>query len=111
MFRFGHARGAAFRCVSLCAIVAALGGAAELQENLSGIDVVSYRGADEEYKGGTLTFGKYLNPDVLLSYVHSIDDQTGSFVSLEYFLKGFKLDTVYGKRNQTGVGIGWVKDY
>jgi hypothetical protein len=92
-------------------MVAALG-AAELQKNLSAVDVVSYRGADEEYKGGTLTFGKYLNPDVLLSYVHSIDDQAGSFVSLEYFLKGsFKVDTVYGKRNQTGLGIGWVKDY
>jgi hypothetical protein len=46
-------------------------GAAELQKNLQGIDVVSYKGADQSSKAGTLTFGKYLSPEVLLSYVYS----------------------------------------
>ena len=92
-------------------MVAALG-AAEIQKNVSGIDVVSYQGSNAQNKSGTFTFGKYLNPDVLLSYVYAVDDQTASFVSLEYFLKGnFKVDTVYGRRNQTGLGFGWIKDY
>lgn len=92
-------------------MVAALG-AAELQKNVSGIDVVSYKGSDNQNESSTLTFGKYLNPDVLLSYVYAIDDQAGSFLSLEYFLKGnFKVDTLYGRRNQTGLGLGWAKDY
>lgn len=92
-------------------MMAALG-AAELQKNISGIDVVSYLGSDKTDESGTLTVGKYLSPDVLLSYVYAIDDQSSSFASLEYFLKGnFRLNTVYGKRNQTGLGIGWARDY
>ena len=92
-------------------MVAALG-AAQLQKNLSGIDVVQFQGADSQDRAGTLTFGKFLSPDVLLSYVYAIDDQALSFVSLEYFLRGnFKLDTVYGRRNQTGLGFGWARDY
>jgi len=92
-------------------MVAALG-AAQLQKNLSGVDVVSFKGADSQNEAGTLTVGKYLNPNVLLSYVYAIDNQAASFVSLEYFLKGnFRVDTVYGNRNQTGLGFGWAKDY
>ncbi len=92
--------------------MAAALGAAQLQKNLTGVDVVSFRGADAQDKSGTLQFGKYLSPNVLLSYVYALEDQTGSFVSLEYFLKGnFKVDTVYGRRNQTGLGFGWMKDY
>jgi translocation and assembly module TamB len=92
--------------------MAAALGAAQLQKNLSGVDVVNFRGADDQDKGGTLQVGKYLSPNILLSYVYALEDQTGSFVSLEYFLKwNFKVDTVYGRRNQTGLGLGWAKDY
>jgi hypothetical protein len=94
-------------------MMAALG-AAELQKNLSGIDVVSYQGSDAtKGNSGTFTFGKYLTSDVLVSYVYAIDDpQASSFVSLDYLLKGsLRLNTVYGKRNQTGLGIGWKRDF
>ena len=94
-------------------VVMALG-AAQLQKEMSqqfGVDVFTYSAGENEEALGSFAFGKYLHPQVLLSYVRSLDDADDSFVSLEYFLSGrFKVRSVYGRR-QSGLGIGWAKDY
>ena len=92
-------------------ILASLG-AAQLQQigGEVGVDVVTYRSSVTSTKG-ELAIGKYLSPEVLLSYVQSLDERSGSFVSLEYFLRGhFKIEALYGRRGQS-IGLGWTKDY
>lgn len=88
-------------------------GVAALRKNMSAVDVVSYQGAGTGERANTVTLGKYINPDVLLSYIYSTEDPQGrSFVSLEYFLpKRFKIDTVLGRKSQAGIGVGWARDY
>ena len=88
-------------------------GAAQLQEigGQLGIDVVTFRSSEGNEKG-EFAFGKYLSPQILLSYVQPLDDATSPFVSLDYFLRGqFRIQTMYGQHNQTSIGIGWAKDY
>jgi len=89
-------------------------GAAELQKEMSGqlgVDVFSYEAGETEEGKGAFTFGKYLSPQVLLSYVRSLDDVDDSYISLEYFLRGrFKIQSIHGKK-QSGIGVGWAKDY
>jgi translocation and assembly module TamB len=90
-------------------------GAARLQKELGGqlgIDVVTVKSTGTDNTGKALSVGKYLKPQVLLSYAYALDKDSDSFVSLEYFLKGrFKIETVYGNQGQTSIGIGWSKDY
>jgi autotransporter translocation and assembly factor TamB len=90
-------------------------GAAKLQEEFGGqvgVDVVSVKSTGRDNEGAALAVGKYLNPRVLLSYAQALDAESDSFVSLEYFLRGrFKLESTFGQRGQTSLGIGWSKDY
>ncbi len=97
-------------------------GAAALQENVStqlGIDVVQYRstggaptGDDAQGTRGSLAFGKYLSPRLLLSYSYALDRATDDLVSVEYFLRGdLRLETLYSAGGQTGLGFGWTREY
>jgi hypothetical protein len=90
-------------------------GASKLQSEMGGqlgIDVVSVKSTGEDNEGTALTVGKYLNPQLLLSYAYALDKDYDSFVSLEYFLKGqFKVETIFGNKGQTSIGIGWSRDY
>ena len=74
--------------------------------------MVTIKSTGRDNQGTALAFGKYLSPQVLLSYAYSLDSESQSFISLEYFLKGrFKIETTYGDRGQGSLGIGWAKDY
>jgi len=97
-------------------------GAAALQENVSsqlGIDVVQYRstggaptGSGAQNQSGSLAFGKYLSPRLLLSYSYALDRATHDLVSVEYFLRGeLRIETLYSVGGQTGLGFGWTKEY
>jgi translocation and assembly module TamB len=90
-------------------------GAARLQTELGGqlgIDVVTVKNTGEDNTSTALSVGKYLKPQVLLSYAYALDKDSDSFISLEYFLKGqFKVETIFGNQGQTSLGIGWSKDY
>jgi len=77
-----------------------------------GIDVITVKSSDADNESAALSIGKYLNPKVLLSYAYALDKDADSFISLEYFLKGrFKVETIFGNKGQTSLGIGWSKDY
>lgn len=98
-------------------------GATALQENVTkefGIDVVQYKSStgapgatsEEQSKAGSLAFGKYLSPKVLLSYSYSLDRAVDDVVSLEYFLKGqLTVETLYSVKGQSGLGFGWAMEY
>ena len=98
-------------------------GAAALQENVAGdlgIDVLQYRSNSAAPGGtsasdanvGSLAFGKYLSPKLLLSYAYSLDRATDDVLSLEYFLSGrLTLETLYSVGGETGLGFGWTKEY
>ncbi|UCG52556.1 MAG: translocation/assembly module TamB, partial [Candidatus Latescibacterota bacterium] len=90
-------------------------GASKLQSKVGGqlgIDIVTVKSTGPDNAGTALSVGKYLNPQVLLSYAYALDKDSDSFVSLEYFLKGrFKVETIFGNKGQTSIGIGWSRDY
>ncbi len=98
-------------------------GAAALQENVAGdlgIDVLQYRSNSAAPGGssasdanvGSLAFGKYLSPKLLLSYAYSLDRATDDVLSLEYFLSGrLTIETLYSVGGETGLGFGWTKEY
>jgi hypothetical protein len=90
-------------------------GASKLQKKLGeqlGLDVITIRSTGGEDAQTSFSFGKYLNPQLLLSYAYSMEQDSDSFIILEYFFKSrFKLETIFGQRGQTSLGVGWVKDY
>jgi autotransporter translocation and assembly factor TamB len=79
----------------------------------AGIDVVSVRsarGADSE--GSALVVGKYIRPDLLVTYEQALNQKSTSYVVMEYLLSRYvKLETLYSNQSKTGVGISVEKDY
>ncbi|MFH1755372.1 MAG: translocation/assembly module TamB domain-containing protein [Candidatus Latescibacterota bacterium] len=90
-------------------------GASRLQQQMGqqfGVDIVTVRSTGADNSGTALSVGKYINPQVLVSYAYSFHENSGSFVTLEYFFKGrFKVETIFGNQGQTSIGIGWSKEY
>lgn len=91
-------------------------GAAKLQQSLAGqggIDIVSVRSARGESDQGTaLVVGKYITPDLLVSYEQALKERSTSYIVLEYMLTRYmKLETLYSNQNRTGVGISAEKNY
>jgi len=90
-------------------------GAAKLQKELGGqlgVDVVTVKSVGKDNASTALSFGKYLNTRTLLGYAYSLDSESRSFVSLEYFLKGrFVIGSTYDNEGLGSLGVGWSKDY
>jgi translocation and assembly module TamB len=90
-------------------------GAVKLQEELGGqlgVDVLTVTSTGEDQEGTAVSFGKYLNARTLLSYAYSLDSESQSYVSLEYFLKGrLVVRSTYDNEGVGSLGVGWSKDY
>jgi hypothetical protein len=91
-------------------------GAAKLQQSLAGqggIDVVSVRSArGEGDQGSALVVGKYITPDLLVSYEQALKEKSTSYIVMEYMLTRYiKLETLYSNQSKTGLGLGVEKNY
>ncbi|MGD9403392.1 MAG: translocation/assembly module TamB domain-containing protein, partial [bacterium] len=101
---------------SRTAEIAVAMGAARLSQSLSGqggVDVVSLRSArGEGDQGSALVVGKYLTPDLLLTYEQALKEKSTSYIVMEYTLNRFiKLETLYSNQSKTGLGVSVEKDY
>jgi autotransporter translocation and assembly factor TamB len=90
-------------------------GASRLQSEVGeqlGIDVITVKTTGGEDPETSFSFGKYLSPRLLLSYAYSLEKESSSFITVEYFFKNrFKLETMFGQQGNTSLGVGWTKDY
>jgi hypothetical protein len=91
-------------------------GAAKLQQALAGqlgIDILSVRSArGEGNEGSALVVGKYLTPDLLVTYEQALQEKSTSYIVMEYALSRLiKLETLYSNQNRAGAGITLEKDY
>jgi autotransporter translocation and assembly factor TamB len=74
---------------------------------------VSLRSArGEGDQGSALVVGKYLTPDLLLTYEQALKEKSTSYIVMEYTLNRFiKLETLYSNQSKTGLGVSVEKDY
>lgn len=74
-----------------------------------GVDMVRIRRQDGE---SSLLLGKYLSPKILLQYEQGVDAERDTRLNLEYQLtRGFKIDTLFGRESQSGIGLTWERNY
>ncbi|NIO29745.1 MAG: hypothetical protein GTO29_14460 [Candidatus Latescibacteria bacterium] len=90
-------------------------GLAQLESRLSrqlGVDMVSFRKGSRDDKRTSVIIGKYISRRALLKYEQVLEEQASFFVNLEYFLtRNFKIETLLGKQNQSGIEFDWSKEY
>jgi hypothetical protein len=91
-------------------------GAAKLTQSLSGqggVDVVSVRSArGTGDTGSALVVGKYITPELLVSYEQALKEKSTSYIVLEYMLTRYiKLETLYSNQSKTGLGLSVEKNY
>jgi hypothetical protein len=90
-------------------------GAAKLETGIArrlGVDMLTVRRAEGEKRRSSLVIGKYLSRRVLLRYEQVLEEQINFLINLEYFLsRHFRLETVFGRESQSGLGIKWITDY
>ena len=89
-------------------------GSAQLEAKLAGqlgVDMVRIRDTRGDKKGSSLVLGKYVSRKVLLEYEQALESNL-FFISLDYFLtRHFRLRTLYGQRDQSGMEMNWVNEY
>lgn len=95
--------------------VLAMYGSVKLQDSLSrqlGIDVISYSQGNGTDSRASLTVGKYLSPKVLMRYEKVLDQSNSYYVHLSYSLnRNFKLESTYSEGGNSGLTLGWNKEY
>ncbi|MBN1825410.1 MAG: translocation/assembly module TamB [Candidatus Eisenbacteria bacterium] len=95
--------------------MAAFFGAAQIGARLSrdlGVDLVSVESGRGKNGGRSLVIGKYISRRLLLKYEQAIEGRSALYVALEYFLTGrLRVETLFGRHDQSAIGIGWGKDY
>ena len=89
-------------------------GSAQLEAKLAGqlgVDMVRIRDTKGDAKGSSLVLGKYISRKVLLEYERALESNL-FFISLDYFLtRHFRLRTLYGQRDQSGMEMNWFNEY
>ena len=66
-------------------------------------------GSDE---GSALVVGKYITPDLLVSYEQALKEKSTSYVVMEYMLTRYiMLETLYSNQSKTGIGLSIEKNY
>jgi autotransporter translocation and assembly factor TamB len=88
---------------------------APLQRELS-LDVLSFQTASQEadttQSSSSLTIGKYIGSNLLLTYQQDLTSGNNFEIVVQYWLAGgFKLETHTQRYRQSGVVLNWSRDY
>lgn len=76
-----------------------------------GVDMVQIRSGREGQNGRALIIGKYLSRRLLVKYEQLLEEAT-FLINLEYFLtRRLKVETLYGRSDQSGIELDWTKEY
>ncbi len=76
-----------------------------------GVDMVQIRSRREGQNGRALIIGKYLSRRLLVKYEQLLEEAT-FLINLEYFLtRRLKVETLYGRSDQSGIELDWTKEY
>jgi hypothetical protein len=76
-------------------------------------DVVRLRASDDGgSEGGVVEVGKYLTPDIYVTYEKGIEEDVGDQVKMEYrFNRNLSVQSQLGRENQSGVDVFWRFDF
>ena len=89
--------------------------ATQLVQRLSreiGLDVLSYEQSRQDSLGRAVTIGKYINPNLLVIYEQTLENERGFEVRIQYWIgNGFKLETQGGRFEQSGIALEWGQDF
>jgi translocation and assembly module TamB len=78
-----------------------------------GVDVLRYeQSASDTLQARTVTVGKYVNPDLLVTYEQSLESKSGIGLVVEYFLgHGLRLEMRSRRQEQDGFVLGWQRQF